>query len=111
MQACEAILATRKRVDHSMMIEVVRKIQPALVAGVGIKIGEHFVHAAKLSVEHLLSLGFIKFGKNRFGPRGKLDLQFQRGAVAGEAVSVSQPRVGLVQGVPGRPETVEIKKT
>jgi hypothetical protein len=34
----------------------VRQGQPAFVAGVGVEIGEDFVHAAKLGIEHALNL-------------------------------------------------------
>ena len=93
------------------MVEVMRKIQPAFVTGVGIKIGKHFIHAAEFSVEHLLSLRFVELQQNAFRPRRKLCLDFERGAIARVPVSIAQSRERFVQRVPGRPHAVEIKRT
>ena len=94
-----------------MVIEAPREIEPALIARVSIEIREHLVHAAKLGIEHLLSLFGSKFGKNSFGPGGELYFQFQRGAVPGKTVSIAKSRVSLVQRIPGRPETIQIEES
>ena len=45
-----------ERIGERVMLEAVREPEPALVAGVGVEIREHFVHPAVLGVEHLLHL-------------------------------------------------------
>src|SRR5262245_24479872 len=52
----EFVFATLEWIEKGVMIEAMRQGQPSLIAGVSIKIRQHFVHAAKLSVEHFLRL-------------------------------------------------------
>src|SRR3989442_11201320 len=92
------------------MIEMMRQIQPALVTGVCVELRQHFHHAAKLCVEHPLSLGFVELEQNPFRPGRELDLDIQRGAIAGVTISISQPGERFVQSVPRRPETVQVKE-
>ena len=109
MGAGEVVLVASQRLDERAMLERVGEGEPALVAGIGIEVGQDLVHTAELGVEHFLDLRVVKFGEDTFGPRGKFGLQIQSGAVAGEAVSVTQSGIILVKHVPRRPETVEIK--
>src|SRR5262249_48881390 len=109
VQPRQDVLPARERLQHRAMIEAGREIEPTLVARIGVEIGHHFVHSPELSVEHLLQLRLVKLGENPFGPGGVLDLYFERRAIARVAVSVAQPRVGLVQHIPWRPETVQIE--
>src|SRR2546423_432155 len=99
----------RERIEHGVMIEAVRKIEPALITSISVEFSQRFGHTAELSAEHFLQLRVIELGENPFSPGGELNLDFERGAVASIAVSVAQARKGFVQDIPGRPEAVEIK--
>ena len=92
------------------MLEPIRQVEPPLVAGVDVEIGEHLVHAAVLRVEHLLNLRVGERREHALGPRGELRLDGERGLVAGVAIRVAQPGVRLVQRVPRRPEAVEVER-
>ncbi len=107
--AGEDVLATRERVDDRLVVEVVRQRQPALVAGVGVEIGEHLVHAAELGGEHPLRLRVVELRDDALDPRRVLDLDVERCAVAREAIRVAQPGEDLVDDVPGGPEAVQVE--
>ena len=98
-----------ERIGERAMLEPVRQVEPALVARVGVEIGEHLVHAAVLGVEHLLNLRVAERREHALGPLGELDLDVERGAVAGVAIRVAQPGERLVQRVPGRPQAVQVE--
>src|SRR5262249_21705882 len=110
VQACQDVFVSRQWITHRLMIEMMGKIQPTLVTSVGVEVGEDLWHAAKLSVEHLLGLRFIKLRENGLGPGGKLSLDFQCCSIAGVAISVAQTCKSLVQRVPRRPHAVEIEE-
>ena len=110
VQAGKDVLVSGQRIKHRVMIEMMREIQPALIARVGIKIGEHFVHAAEFRVEHFLSLRFIQFRQNAFRPCRKLRLDFERRAIARITIGIAQSRKRLVQRVPRRPHAVQVKE-
>ncbi len=107
--ACEDILVTFERLDEGAMFEAVGKVKPAFVACVGIKIGQHFIHAAELGVQHLLILGFGKPGKNPLGPFGELYLDFESGTVARMAICVAQTGKRFMQDIPRCPKPVEVE--
>src|SRR5215510_7723367 len=50
VQAGKDVLALRQRIEHGVMIKVMRKIQPALVSSVGVKISQYLIHAAEFRV-------------------------------------------------------------
>src|SRR5437867_3114621 len=54
MQTREAILVPHERIENGSVIEPVRKLEPALVSGIRVKVCQHLRHAPKLGVEHLL---------------------------------------------------------
>ena len=100
MQPRQPIVAAHERVEDGAMVELVRQRQPPSVAGVGVQVREHFVHAAELGVEHLLELGIAQARQNALGPLREPDFHVERGAVACVSKRVAQPGVRLVQGVP-----------
>ena len=109
VRAAEVVLVTLQRLDEHVVLELVGEPQPALVAGVGVEVRQHLVHAAELRVQHSLDLGVVQPGEDPLGPRRESRLHGQRGAVAGEPIRVAQPRVGLVQRVPRRPFAVQVE--
>ena len=82
----------RQRVDDGVVLEFVGERQPARVAGVGVEVGQHFVHAAELGGQHPLDLLVVELRQDALGPGGELDLHVERRAVAGVAVGVAQAR-------------------
>ena len=109
--AVEVVLMALEGVGESAMFESDREIEPALIAGVGIEIGEHFVHPTMLGEQHLLHLRVTHRREHRLGPFRVLDLDVERGGVPRVAIRVAQAGEGLVQGVPRGPEAVEIEAT
>ena len=91
------------------MLEPVRKVEPSSISRIGIKVGEHFVHAAVLGVEHPLDLNFAHRLKDTFRPGRKSGFDVESDAVAGTTMGVAESRESLVQRVPRRPQSVEIK--
>jgi len=98
-----------QRLDERVVLELVGEAQPALVAGVGIEVRQHFVHAAEFRVQHALDLGVVEAGEDPLRPRREPRFHGQRGAVTGEPIGVAQARVGLVQCVPRRPFAVQVE--
>ena len=49
-----------ERLDEGAVLEGVREPQPALVAGVGVEVHQHFVHAAEFGVQHSLDLAVVQ---------------------------------------------------
>ena len=109
MQPGKPIVAAHERVEDGAMVELVRQRQPPSIAGVGVQIREHFVHAAEFGVEHLLELSIAQARQNALGPLRELDFHVERRAVSRVSKRVAESRVRLVQGVPWRPEAVEIE--
>src|SRR5213082_45785 len=109
MLATEVVLMALERLDQGAVLEGVREPQPALVAGVGVQVDQHLVHAAELGVQHSLDLAVVQARQRPFGPAGKLRLDGERRPVSGVAVRVAQARERLVQGVPGRPQPVQVE--
>jgi len=103
------VLAPRERADDGLVVEAVGERQPPLVAGVGVQVHEDLVHPPELGVQHPLRLAGVERGQQPLGPHGEPHLDLERLAVAGEAVGVAQPRVDLVQDVPGRPEAIQVE--
>ena len=91
------------------MLELVREIEPALVAGVGEQIRHHLVHAAELAGQHALDGRIVHRRQIRLGPAAELDGDVERGLVAGVAIGIAQAGERLVQRVPRRPQAVEIE--
>src|ERR1700748_2509627 len=91
------------------MFELVGELEPAGIVGIGVEIGEDFVHATELGGEHALDLLVVEIGEDVLGPSGELDFDVERGAVAGELVGVAQSGEELVLDVPWRPEAVEVE--
>ena len=58
--APEVVLMALERVGELVMLEAIRQIEPAVVAGVDVQVGEHLVHAAVLGVEHFRDLRIIE---------------------------------------------------
>ena len=109
VQAAERILPALQRVHDGLVLELVGEVEPTPVAGVGVQVGHHLVHAAELGGEHLLNGRVIHRIEIRRGPSRELDLDLERRLVAGVAIRVAQARERLVQRVPRRPQAVEIE--
>ena len=61
--AGQDVLVAPQRPDDRAMFETVGEVQPAPVVRVGVQVGQHFVHAAELGIEHLLDLGVRQTAK------------------------------------------------
>ena len=110
MQAGQTILAARERIDDRVVLELVRQRQPAPVAGVGVEIGQHLVHAAELGVRASAGSARRSSGASMLSAHAaNFDLDVERRAVAGVAVRVAQAGEGLVQRVPRRPQAVQVE--
>ena len=68
VHAVQRVLVALQRIEHGAVLEAVRELQPARVAGVGVEIGEHLVHAAELGVEHALRLRVVQLRENASPP-------------------------------------------
>ncbi len=108
--AVEVVLAAFERIGERVMLELEREGEPAPVPGVGPQIGEDFVHAALLGVEHLRELGRAERRQDALGPGSESGFDLERRGVARVPVGVAQTGERLVQCVPGRPEPVEIER-
>ena len=109
MLATEVVLMALERLDEGAVLEGMREPQPALVTGVGVQIDQHLVHAAELGVQHSLYLAVVQGRQRPIGPAGKLRLDGERRPVTCVAVRVAQARERLVQGIPGRPQPVQVE--
>ena len=76
--AVEVVLPALERIGERVVLEPERQREPPLVAGVGVEVGQHFVHAAVLGVEHLCDLRIGERRQDPLGPAG--ELQFPRRA-------------------------------
>src|ERR1700742_4463938 len=92
-----------------MMLELVRKLEPARIVSVSVKVCKHFIHAAELSRQHLLNLIVVKIGQNALCPCGELDFDFKSCLVSSEVVRIAQPGKKLVLDIPGRPKAVQVE--
>ena len=75
--AREVVLMTLERVGERVMLESTRQREPACVAGIDVEIGEHFVHAAVLGVEHLRNLRVVRAARIALRPSGELRLELR----------------------------------
>src|SRR6185437_10455549 len=91
------------------MLVLVRELEPARVVGVGVKICEHFIHAAEFRRQHFLNLIAIEIGENAFRPAGELDLDVEGLLVSSQMVGIAQTGEELVLDIPGRPEAVKVE--
>ncbi len=76
-----------ERVGELVMLEAIREREPATLAGVGVEIGQHFVHAAMLGVEHARDLLVVERREHALGPSGELSLDVERRAIARVAIA------------------------
>jgi hypothetical protein len=60
MHPAERIFMALERVQNRPMLEAIREREPSLVAGVGVEVGEDFVHPAELGIQHFLRLHIIE---------------------------------------------------
>src|SRR4029079_19123271 len=107
--AREVVLMPGERIREGMVLEAAREGEPARVATVDGKVGEHFIHAAMLGIEHLCNLRSIEGREDACCPLGEANLDLQCLATPDVPIGVAEAGEGLVQGVPGRPEPVEIE--
>ena len=107
--AVKDILVAFKRFREGTMLKAAGQSQPAFVACIGIQVGQCFVHAAKLGVQHELYLAFIELGKYLLCPLSYLDLYLERRAVTCIAVSIPQTSKRFMQNVPRHPKPVQIE--
>src|SRR4051794_36238040 len=109
MLSRKVVLVPLERVGELVMLEAVREYEPAAIARVGIEIGEHLVHAAVLRIEHPRHLLVAHGREHALRPRRELRLDVERRLVARISIGVAKPGVRLVQGVPRRPEPVQVE--
>ncbi|MBA7701557.1 hypothetical protein ES703_110297 [subsurface metagenome] len=100
---------TFERFDEGAVFELIRKVQPALVPRVRIKVDHDLVHASKLGVQHTLYLACIERRENAFRPFGELDFEFQSLLIPCVAIGIPEAGVRLMQGVPRRPQAVQVE--
>ena len=75
-------------IDEGAVFELIRKVQPAFVPRVRIKVDHDLVHATKLGVQHTLYLACIEGRENAFRPFGELDFEFQSLLTACVAIGI-----------------------
>jgi hypothetical protein len=109
MKTGKAILMTLERVENGVMFELARECEPTGIPGIGVKVGQYFVHSAELGVEHSLELDVVEFRENALGPRSEFDLELEGEAIGRVAIGVAEAGIIFVQDVPRRPEAVEVE--
>jgi hypothetical protein len=103
--ACRPVSSSRPAASGSATAryEAVRHREVTLVARQGVQVGVGLAHAAELRLEHELERVVVDSGGETLPPLGEAEDHVEGARRAGEAVRVDQPRVDLVQVVPGRP--------
>jgi len=109
MLAGKIILMTLERYCEGSMLKSAGKFQPADISRIGIQVCQHFLHPAKLRVEHRLDLLIGQISQNPLRPGGKLDFHLQGRLIACITIGIAQAGIGLMQHIPGRPQPVKVK--
>ena len=107
--AAENVVVRGQGIDHGFVFKFVGESQPAQVAGVVVKIGQDFIHAAEFGVEHALVLGVRQTAHDGLDPGGEFDFDGQRHGISGAVISVAQAGEDFVLDVPGGPHSVQIE--
>ena len=103
VQTGEAVLLIHERVKNGFMAKPARKLEILLIAGDCIEVRQDFIHAAVLSIEHLLHLLIRKTCDDAVTPVSQLEHHLAGLLIARDQPGVAQSGKSLVEVIPGHP--------
>ncbi len=89
MQAVESVFLLGERIENGVVAELFGELEIFRITGDDVDIGQHFVHAAVLDVEHVLELLIRHVFGDGMSPVAKFDEDFQCGEVVTAKVCIA----------------------